>query len=87
VKLYEGSSHNVVFLVDQKDGSLAPFAEVALLFSSPKYEYTKGGQVDRQRQIGECRFVSSVELLRKMADHLTDIADDLENIDNERGNQ
>lgn len=60
------------------DGKLEPSAEIALVLSEVEYRVAVDGQVIRERAAQTVRFAASPAGLRKLAEKLSQAADDTE---------
>lgn len=55
---------------------LTPYTEVILIYSEPHYRVDAGGTLIRERTVGDFRFCTSPDNLRRLANNLIEFADE-----------
>ena len=62
------------------DKTLVPQVEIAIVMSEPTYRVDAVGEVIRQREISQCRFVASPATLLKLSKLFSEFASEAEQV-------
>lgn len=63
-----------------EEKKLEPQVEIILLLSEPVYSVDPSGEVMRQREMSQARFVASPKTMRKLATALQELAEQVEEL-------
>lgn len=77
MKEFRGLAVNLMF-VEQAKGNLGGLAECIFIYSEPSYRIDDGGEIMRQRVVGEYRLSMGAKSLRTVAKQLTVWAEEIE---------
>jgi hypothetical protein len=61
---------------EDKNQQLIPQVELIIVMSEPVYSVDSSGSTIRQREVSQCRFSTSPDMLRRLAESLVKLADE-----------